>query len=197
MKYYFEGMVFEVFAYITGVMLVIIGFFIFIFPQRSRTLIIKLTTDVINVSNSVFIFFATGNPLILAGAASTGIGIVRDATFIARDKNKFFDNYLWAILFAVLNLCTLFFTYKGPISLLPAIGTTVSCLTLFVYNQKVTKLGAGFCQICYITYFAILLPSSSILTIFTLINAVTTLIGSIIGFVYLIRKEKKEQLIKG
>ena len=186
-------MVFEILSYITGGMIVLLGLFIFIFPQRKRTLFIKMCTDVVTAINGVFIYFATGNLLIFATVATCTIGVFRDIIFGLRDKYKIFNYYFWPVLFACLNMCSLFFTYQSPISLLPPIGTVVSCLTLYLYNQKITKCGAIFCQTLYVIFYAILIPSSNILTVFSLVSAGTTLLGSIIGLIYLLFFRKKEE----
>lgn len=188
-------MVFEILAYITGALIVLLGIFIFLFPQRKRTLFIKMCTDIVTAINGVFIYYATGNLLIFASVATCTIGVFRDIIFGLRDKYKIFNYYFWPILFAILNLSTLFFTYQSPISLLPAIGTVVSCLTLYLFNQKLVKCGAIFCQTLYVIYYAILIPASNILTIFSLLSAITTLTGSIIGLTFLLFYKKKDENI--
>lgn len=154
-----------------------------------------MCTDIVTALNGVFIYFATGNLLIFATVATCTIGVFRDIIFGLRDKYKIFNYYYWPVLFAVINLCSLFFTYQSPISLLPVIGTVVSCLTLYLYNQKLTKSGAIFCQTLYVIYYALLLSSSNVLTIFSLISASTTLLGSIIGLVYILFFKKKDENI--
>lgn len=188
-------MVFEILAYITGGMIVLLGLFIFIFPQRKRTLFIKMCTDIVTALNGLFIYLSNGNLLILASVATCTIGVFRDIIFGLRDKYKVFNCYFWPVLFAIINLSSLIFTYKGVISLLPVIGTVVSCLTLYLHNQKVVKIGAIFCQTLYVIYYAILIPSSNVLTIFSLASAATTLTGSLIGLTFLLFYKKKEENI--
>ena len=186
-------MVFRILAYITGGLIVLLGLLIYVFPQRKRTLFFKMCTDIVTAVNGVFIYFATGNLLIFASVATCTIGVFRDIIFSLRDKYKIFNYYFWPVLFAILNLSSLFFTYQNPISLLPAIGTVASCLTLYLFNQKVVKSGAIICQTLYVIYYAILIPSSDILTIFSLLSAATTLTGSVIGLTFLLFYKKKEE----
>lgn len=190
-------MVFEILAYITGGLIVLLGLLIYVFPQRNKTLLFKMCTDIVTAINGLFIYFATGNLLIFASVATCTIGVIRDIIFSLRGKYKVFNYYFWAILFAIVNMCTLFFTYQSPISLLPVIGTVVSCLTLYLYNQKLTKSGAIFCQTLYVIYYAILIPSSNVLTIFSLLSAISTLTGSIVGLTFLLfYKKKKEKVVQ-
>ena len=188
-------MIFNVLAYITGGLIVLLGILIYIFPQRTRTLFFKMCTDIVTAINGIFIYFATGNLLIFASVATCTIGAIRDIIFSLRGKYKFFDYYFWAVFFAVINLSTLFFTYQNVISLLPVIGTLASCLTLYLYDQKLTKCCAIFCQTLYVIYYAILIPSSNVLTIFSLLSAISTLTGSVVGLTFLLFFKKKDENI--
>jgi len=186
-------MIFEILSYVTGGLEVLIGLFIFLFPGRKATLFLKLAADVTTAINGVFIYFATGNLLIFSTVAACTIGAFRDIVFGLRDKYKVFNHYYWAIIFAAINLSFLFITYQSPLSLLPAIGAAISCLTLYMYDQRITKIGAILCFGEYVIFYAILLESSNVLTIFSLISASTTLLGSIIGLIYLVFFKKEDE----
>ena len=186
-------MIFEVLAYITGALIVINGLFIFIFPQRNKTMIFKLVNDVMTALNGVFIYYATANALILVSVGTCIVGVFRDIVFGLREKYKPLNHIAWPIAFAIINLCSLFLTYNGFMSVIPVVGTAVSCMTLYFYDQRVVKSGAIFCQTVYVIYFSVLISSTGALTIFSLIAAATTLLGSIIGLIYiLIHKNKKD-----
>ncbi len=72
------------------------------------------------------------------------------------------------------------------------VGTAVSCMTLYFYDQRIAKSGAIFCQTVYVIYFAVLISSTGALTIFSLIAASTTLLGSIIGLIYILVHKNKD-----
>ena len=192
-------MIFEVLAYITGALIVINGLFIFIFPQRNRTMIFKLINDVMTALNGIFIYYATNNTLILVSVGTCVVGVFRDIVFGLREKYKPLNHIAWPIAFATINLCSLFLTYNGFMSVIPVIGTAVSCMTLYFYDQRITKSGAIFCQTVYVIYFAVLIGSTGALTIFSLIAAATTLLGSIIGLIYILihkNKIKEEKVVQ-
>lgn len=184
-------MIFEILAYITGALIVINGLFIFIFPQRNKTMIFKLTNDVMTALNGIFIYYISYSPLILVSVGTCTIGIFRDIVFGLREKYKTLNHIAWPIAFATINLCSLFLTYTGFMSVMPVVGTAVSCMTLYFYDQRIAKSGAIFCQTVYVIYFAVLISSTGALTIFSLIAASTTLLGSIIGLIYILVHKNK------
>lgn len=185
-------MVFYVFAYITGSIIVALSLLNFIFPARKTTLIIKLAFDIVTVINGVFILLATENTLIIASIGTSVVGIARDIIYSLREKHKAFDCWAWPIGFATLFGLSLIFTYRGWQSILPVVGSVVSAITLYFYNQKVTKSGAIFCASMYIAYNALLLVSSDVLTVFALASYIASFIGATIGlFIICFKKSPK------
>ena len=131
--------------------------------------------------------------------ATCSVGVIRDIVFGLREKYKPLNHIIWPILFASINLCSLFLTYNGFMSVIPVVGTAVSCMTLYFYDQRITKSGAIFCQTVYVIYFAVLISSTGFLTIFSLISASTTLLGSIIGLIYILihkNNNKEEKIVQ-
>jgi len=182
---------FFIFAYITGGIIIALSLINFIFPGRKVSLFIKAGLDFTTIINCLFIYLATGNSLIIVSVVTNIIATVRDILFNFRNKYKCLNNYAWPILFCVLNISSLIFTYKSLISLIPIIGSVISTSTLYANDQKITKIGAIFAQSCYLTYYSILLPSSSILTIFSLISTAAGIVGTVIGLVVLKREKEK------
>ena len=90
-------------------------------------------------------------------------------------------------------LGSLFFTYKGPLSLMPSIASVISTIFFYITNKKLFKIGAIIATSIYAIYYAILLSSSDILTIFSLLNTIMSLISSIIGLVVIFRHERKNK----
>ena len=185
---------FYILSYITGGILILLALLNFIFPTRKSTLIIKLVFDVVTVVNCVFILHATNNTLIYASIGTSVVGISRDIIYSLRRKGKVFDNVFVPIAFAILFSCSLFITYRSWISVLPVVGSVVSSITLYSYNQKLTKIGAIVCASLYITYNAILLSSSDVLTIFALVSYVASFIGAAIGLFVLLLNNKTHKM---
>lgn len=185
--------IYYVLAYITGGLIILISLLTFIFPRRRLTLFIKTSGDFICFLNNLFIYFATNNPVVIAGVATNLIATARDIIYSFRNKNKVFNNISWPILFATINACSLIFTYRSPISILPVIGSIVSSLTLYNNDQRVIKFGALADTIIYSTYYAILLNGSDVLTIFSLLSNIAGVISSIVGLIILFIKINKNK----
>ncbi len=180
-------------AYITGGLLVLYSLFIYIFPSRRLNLLLKAGTNLLSAINLVFVYLYTENPLIFAGMATSMIGFIREILFSFRGKWKALDCIAWPIGFSILFLASLIFTYKGPLSLLPPIASVISTIFFFITNQKIFKTGALVANILYTTYYAILIPSSDVLTIFSLLTSAMGLISSIIGLCVILYKERKDK----
>jgi len=179
-------------AYITGTIIVSVSLFNFAFKSRTVSLILKAVIDFVAIFNLLFSMLATENNAILASLVATGIGLCRDIVFLFRNKSKYMDHIAWPIGFCVIFACSLFFTYKTPISLLPAIGSLFSTMTLYSKKPIVTKTGAIICTSLYIIYFSILLPSSDSLTLFSLLSYCTSFLGATFGLIKILSHQKKE-----
>lgn len=180
-------------AYITGGLLVIYALFIYIFPSRKLNLILKSGLNLLSAVNLVFVYLYTKNNLVFAGIGTALIGCVREILFSFRGKWKALNCIAWPIGFSLLFIGSLFFTYKSPLSLLPVAGSVLSSFFFYITNEKLFKTGAIISNVLYSTYYAILIPSSDVLTIFSLLTASMGLVSSVVGLCVLLHKEKKEK----
>ena len=180
-------------AYITGGIMVAYSVTLYIFPSRRLNLFLKAGVNALNVINLVFVYLATNDNLVIAGMVVTGICCAREILFSFRNDTKVLDNILWPIGISILLLSSLIFTYKSPLSLLPAIGSVVSTMGFYANNQKIFKFGALISCALFVTYYAILIPSSNVLTIFSLACAAAGLLSAIIGLIVLLIREKKRK----
>lgn len=180
-----------IFAYITGGIIIALSLLNFLFPKRKITLFIKTALDCATILMNVLILLATGNNLIIVSIVTNVISTIRDVIFFHRNKYKIFNNIAWPISFAILHAVSLIFTYKSPISIIPVVGSVISTLTLYANDQRITKIGAIVASSCYLTYYAILIPSSNVLTIFSLISAATSIVGTSIGLAILLKINKR------
>lgn len=177
-------------AYITGGISVAYSLMTYVIPNRKMNLWLKAGADVLSVINLVFIYLATNNSLIIAGMVTTAIGFFRECIFALRNKVKAFNNYAWPVGFSIIFLLSLIFTYKNGLSLLPAFGSVISSLTFYALDQRIFKGGALASSILYVTYYAILIPSSDVLTVFSLLSSLAGLISSAIGLSIVLFKLK-------
>jgi len=178
-------------CYITGILCILISLFTYLFPTRKMSLLMKALIDIVSVLNLLFVYLYTKNSLVLASVATTGIGFIRDIVFFFRQKKKWLNNYAWPIGFSIIFSLSLIFTYKGPLSLMPVIGSVISTMSLYAINQKITKCGALCCITLYIIYYGILLEGSGILTLFSLLSYVSCFVGTLVGLIILFKKDKK------
>ena len=184
---------FEILAYITGGLIVLFAFLSYLFKKRTVTLLLKFAVDFLTSVNGVFIYFVVHDPIIFASVVTCGIGSIRSIVYLFKGKNKFIDSFWCPLLFATLAGCSLIFTYKTPLSILPAVGSVISALTVYLTNQKYVKIGAFVCYVCYVIYYIALLPQLNDLTIFSMFSALAALVSSITGFFIIVIKEHKDK----
>ena len=180
-------------AYITGGLIIAYSLILYIFPSRRLNLLLKAIGDFLGAVNLLFIYLYTNNPILIAGITTCMIGCVREILFSFREKWKVLNHIAWPIGFSLLFLGSLFFTYKGPLSLMPPIASVISTIFFYITNKKLFKIGAIIATSIYAIYYAILLSSSDILTIFSLLNTIMSLISSIIGLVVIFYHERKNK----
>lgn len=180
-------------AYATGIISIVISLLMFVFKKRSTTLILKLSADAVALIYCLAIFFAKHEYQIFANVGTLVVAITRDIIYLLRKKYKIFDHPAWSIGFAASVVVSLVFTYKSPISLLPVIGSVISALTLFLMNQVQTKIGGIINCSFYVTYYALLLKGSDVLTLFQLIAYAVTIVGAVIGLIRMLCFKKETQ----
>jgi len=184
--------IFWILTYITGVIVVILSFFSFFFPTRKVQLIMKAVNDFAGSTNLLLAFFATNDNNLVVGIVISYLGVVRDVLYLFRGKWKILNNWALPICFCVLYITAGIFTYKSSISLLPIMGSFISSIGLYLKNVKHTKLLSLLNLAIYITYYAICIPTSSVLTIFSLVAASVSFVGCLIGLAILYKKEKQK-----
>lgn len=178
---------------IFGILAVLVCFLIYSTKDRTKTLLLKFAFDIFSILNLAFAFISTNEVALLAGLGTNVVGAVRDIFFIFRKKYKWADHYLWVVLFSSLYALSLIFTYKNPLSLMPVIGSIINTSALYLIDQKKTKWITVIGQIIFITYFAILIKGSELLTILNLSASVVTMISVIIGLVVIYHSNKEVQ----
>lgn len=176
---------------IFGILAVSVCFLIYATKDRTKTLLLKFAFDIFSILNLAFAFISTNEVILLAGLGTNVVGAVRDIFFIFRKKYKWADHYLWVVFFCTLYALSLIFTYKNPLSLMPVIGSIINTSALYLIDQKKTKWITVIGQIIFITYFAILIKGSELLTILNLSASVVTMISVIIGLVVIYRSNEE------
>ncbi len=178
-------------CYITGSLCVLIYSFLYIIHSRKIVLYLKALSDIMTSINLLFIYFYTKDPIVFASVATNAIATVREILFSFRGKSKAIDNIAWPISFSALFLLSLIFTYKSPLSLLPALGSVISTFAVYMIDQRMLKAGMIINGAIYSTYYAITAFSEKGLTLFSLLCAFAGMVSAIIGFVISIKKHQK------
>jgi len=178
---------------IMGVIIIGVSFATFIVPHRRINLILRLSFDILNIINCIFIYFATGVQAILVSLACDAISVVRDIIFYNRKKGNAIDKIYWPIGFDIIFGLSLIWTWSGPITLLPVIGNIINTTALYIYRKKVTRIVTLVGEVLFIVYSALLIPSSSFLTIFNLISSSAMFISALAGLIVLSARDKKRE----
>lgn len=182
--YYITSLVF-------GILAVLVCLFIFSHRSRSLSLLLKFLFDLFSALNLTFAYLSTGEVILLAGLGTNIVGMARDILFFFRGRYKWANNILWLFLFLLLYGLSLIFTYRNPLSLLPVIGSLINTTALYLLNHKAMKWLTFIGQLFFITYYAILIRSSDMLTILNLLASSVMMASVIIGLfiLYFVKKE--------
>lgn len=182
---------YEILAYVTGAISIAVALLTFAFPQRKTQLIFKMSSDLIGISNLVFILLAKNNMVFLSGVISLAISFLRDIVYIFRNDVKCFNSIFWPIGFSIALVCMAFLSFKGLVSLLPIVGSVICTLTLYANDVRISKTGAIVGITLYIIYYAILIPTSDVLTVFSLCNSIAGVVGAMVGLFLFLKKRKE------
>lgn len=183
-------------AYITGGLMVAYSLFLYVFPSRKLSLVLKAIGDLLSVINGVFIYLATDNPLMFAAIATTSIGFIREIIFSLKNEIKIFKSWAWPITFSIVFCLSLIFTYVSPISIIPVVASVISSVALYLTNKKYFNIGIAISCALYITYYALLIPiNNNLLTIFALLSTLTGFISAIVGLIIVIKKKSEDSIV--
>lgn len=183
--------------YIAALVLSILSIFIcialFAFPKRKVALIFRFAFDVITIINSICLYLYLNDKVLLALVASSAVGALRDVVFLFKEKHKWADSYWWLLFFAVALTVFSVLGWGGWLTLLPIIGTVINTYALYLKDYKKMKIVTIFGQICFITYYAFLIPEGDILMILNLIVSSAMLVSAIVGLLFQIKKDSYPQ----
>ena len=173
-------------AFLLGFLIIGFSLLMFLLPKKNAHLFIKLLFDITYIVQMLFIYFATGSIGVFAGIASNAVGAIRDVAFI-KNENKT-NRLYWTIALCALMVALLHFSYTSPISYLPIFGTLINTTALSFKEKKNTCALTIVGQLFFISYYALLLKESSLLTILNIISALMLFISAVIGLVFPIIK---------
>ena len=171
-----------VIAFILGIFIIGFSLMMFLIRKKNSHLFIKLLFDLTYIMQMIFIFLMTKSYLVFAAIASNTVGAIRDVAFM-EDEDKVHRKY-WTIGLCALMIFLLHFSYAGPISYLPIIGTLINTTALSFKDKKKTCALTLFGQVFFISYYVLLLSMSDFLTILNIVSASMLFISAFIGLFF-------------
>ena len=134
-----------------------------------------------------------GDNVLLALVAAAAVGSIRDVIFLFRESHAWADSYVWLILFTIILVVFSILGWSGWLTLLPILGTIINNFALYLKDFKKMKIITLFGQVCFITYYALLIPEGDILMILNLSVSSAMFISAIIGLIVYFYRESHPQ----
>ena len=143
---------------ILGLVLSIVGFFIYYAKTRRGILCAKLVSDIGYTIQQFMIGASTG-------AIINVIAILREIVFYHRQDKKWASHRFWLYLFIFLMGIAPICTWIGPVSLLPAIGSIASVVAFYCAEPRHTRMLAIFSMVPWFIYSYIIPNYGNLLSI--------------------------------
>ena len=129
----FQGSPLFIASQILGLCLCIISFFIYYLKKREHILITKLISDVLCVIQQAMVGASTG-------AMINGIAVARELIFYNRGRKKWASHIVWLFVFIGAMGISPVLTWQGPISILPAIGSSLAVMAFYCKRPTHTRI---------------------------------------------------------
>ena len=155
---------------ILGILLAVVGFFVYFAKTRRGILSAKLILD---------IGYAIQQSMVGAytGALINGISVFREIVFYHRDTKKWARPIFWLYFFIALTGVSPILTWAGPISLLPAVGSIAAVIAFYCRNPHHTRL-IGLVSLTLWLIYCIVIPNYGVL-LTTAIQIISAILGLI------------------
>jgi lipid-A-disaccharide synthase-like uncharacterized protein len=141
----FQGSPLFIASQILGLCLCIISFFIYYLKKREHILITKLISDVLCVIQQAMVGASTG-------AMINGIAVARELIFYNRGRKKCASHIVWLFVFIGAMGISPVLTWQGPISILPAIGSSLAVMAFYCKRPTHTRIFGLFAQTLWLIY---------------------------------------------
>ena len=153
-----------------------------IYQQKAgkRMLVWKLISDILWAAH----YFTLGG---ISAAAIACIGVIREAIVLNKGK-KWADSKLWLLFFVVLSIAAAIFTWKSPMSILPALASLISVFSFWRAKPLLSKWLAYLVSACMLSYDILVLSYTG------MVNEVLTLISTTIGIITLKISESEKKI---
>ena len=156
------------FGQIFGIVLSVVGFFVFLAKTRKGILIAKLICDGGYCLQQLMIGATTG-------AMVNAIAAMRDIIFYYRNDKKWASHRIWLYIFLFVMGLSPVLTWMGPISLLPASGSMIAVVGFYCQKPLHTRILGLLSLIPWCLYASTLTNYGLLLT--TVIQMVSAILG--------------------
>lgn len=180
-------------AFVLGILIVLISILSFLSTKRVIVLLFRLCFDVLSIIQLSLIYYDQGSDSVLIGIFITITELLREIIFIFKNKFKWTKSPIVPIFFVVISWLSLIWTYDTWISIIPVIGMSINTGALFMSNVKKTKITILFGQIFFISYYALLIASTNLLTMLNMLSSIAFFVSAFIGLMVMLNKEKHTQ----
>ena len=134
---------------ILGLLLSVVGIYVFYAKSRRAILISKLICDIGYCIQQILLNAPTG-------ALIQAIAAFREVVFYHRQSKKWASYRFWLYLFVVLMGISPILTWAGPISLLPAAGSSIAVFAFYCEQPHHTRILGLLATIPWFIYSSIL-----------------------------------------
>ena len=145
------------FGQVFGIVLSVVGFFVFLAKTRKGILIAKLICDGGYCLQQLMIGATTG-------AMINAIAVLRDIVFYLRNDKKWAAHRFWLYFFVVVMGLSPVLTWMGPVSILPAAGSVIAVFGFYCQKPLHTRLLGLLAMIPWLLYAMIITNYGLMLT---------------------------------
>ena len=169
---------------ILGLLLIVIGFFVYYGKRRRTILTMKLITDVVCVFQQAMIGAWTGSLL-------NGIAIFREIVFYNRLDKKWAAHPFWFYFFLALMGLSPILTWQGAISLFPAFGSVCAVISFYMENPTHIRIAGLGTTTLWLLYSIFTYNVGGILQ--NIINTIAIFVALMRDCVFAKRKEEEKE----
>lgn len=171
--------------WISGIIALTMAALIYAVKEKKKMQLIKLLNDLFWTIN----YFCKGFGA-FTGAAQNGVAVIRDVVFYYRAcGKKWASGVLWCVFFCLFFGTIPIYTWIGYISLLPAVASVISTISLFIKNPQLTRyLSIPACSMT-------LIYAAVVGNIFGVISNSFMVISAAVGIVLELRRRKKAKKV--
>ena len=122
----------EISAHVISFIALGVAFLVYMLKKRSHIILAKLMTDAAYAVHFILLGQFTA-------ASVNTVNIGRGIVFYNRGSKKWASSNLWCVFFVVVTLGCAVFTWRGPISLMPTVGSSLAVIGTWSTNTLVLR----------------------------------------------------------